>query len=115
MKKKNQPVVSPIIQICKRSKQKFSTSIENRHTPKTATTIQSISFHLRYSLFSSESDDRDVIVSHDKVNKLQVSLFEQKNHLTANILSLNFSFLPPEDLLQNPLMVPIKRFRSKPN
>lgn len=53
--------------------------------------IRSIAFHLRYPLFASVSDDRDVIVSHGMVYKW---VTEEKKSLNSENWLINFFYFP---------------------
>ena len=68
--------------------------------------VRSSAFHLRYPLFASASDDQSVIVSHGMVYKYVFPAAHLKHAILIDFI-LNFS-----DLLQNPLIVPLKKLAT---
>lgn len=70
--------------------------------------VRSVAYHLRYPLFASASDDQSVIVSHGMVYKYVFS----KSSLLFIECELTFFFPFCSDLLQNPLIVPLKKLQT---
>lgn len=65
--------------------------------------IRSVTFHRHYPLFASASDDGSVIVSHGMVYRYAC---------TFSCTLLQYRLLSFSDLLQNPLIVPVKILRG---
>lgn len=65
--------------------------------------VRSISFHKRYPLFASASDDLAVIVSHGMVYRYIIFL---------GSLTILLTLIASSDLLQNPLIVPLKKLQT---
>lgn len=73
--------------------------------------VRSVAYHKRYPLFASGSDDRKLIVSHGMVYKYVIELIGF-SFVHIIVYQFSISIMIFSDLLQNPLIVPLKQLQT---